>query len=475
MTIDILPDNVFLDIFDFCLFQPDWESWDSTGRIQRMKEWQTLVHVCQRWRSLIYASPRRLDLYLRCSYETRVRKNLVYWPVTLPLIVDYGHPNHTPEDDDVLAALEHSGRVHRISIVGTDSLLRKVVKVMHKQFPALSHLSIDWNLNGSVPVIPKRFLGRSASQLQDLTLTLISLPHLPVLLSSARNLVTIMFEDIFQDGHAYISPKVLAEGLAMLPNLTFLYLTFHDDTSTTDRSSPIRAILPSLTLFDYRGCSNYLEDFLARLDAPRVDCVEIELFPEHDYRAPQLFWFLNRTENLKSDQFRRARLFFLPKNSDFSFKLDDPTGNCCQGQLSLEMWRGVPVLDLVHILCQLTATFSKVDHLSVHGDHDGLGEMDSTEWLPFLRQFPAVETLHLSGGVAAYIVSAIERTADSVTDLLPALHQIWLEDRQNDDDDVPVPVGSIERFLSLRQLSGRPVTIVNTHDEFVEATDRNPL
>ena len=74
--------------------------------------------------------------------------------------------------------------------------------------------------------------------------------------------------------------------------------------------------------------------------------------------------------------------------------------------------------------------------------------------------------------MAAYIVSALEHTADSVTDLLPVLHLIWLDD---DDDDDDVPVGSMERFLSLRQLSDRPVTIVDTYDEFVGVADRNPL
>lgn len=116
-----------------------------------------------------------------------------------------------------------------------------------------------------------------------------------------------------------------------------------------------------------------------------------------------------------------------------------------------------------------------MDHLSAHGNYVGLGNVDSNEWLPFLRQFPAVESLHLSEGVAACIVSALEHTADSVTDLFPALRLIWLDDGENDDGDVPM--WSIERFISLRQLSGRPVAIVDTYDELVEAADRlrNPL
>ncbi|KAH9171704.1 hypothetical protein EDB89DRAFT_1969625, partial [Lactarius sanguifluus] len=88
------------------------------------------------------------------------------------------------------------------------------------------------------------------------------------------------------------------------------------------------------------------------------------------------------------------------------------------------------------------------------------------DWVPFFL-FPAAETLHLSGGVVAYIVSALEDPANSeemVTDVFPTLHTIWLDDMDNEDSDEPV--GSIERFLAMRQLTGFPVTVVDTEDEF---------
>ena len=468
VTIDILPDNVFVDIFDFCLFQSKWDP------SQRTKQWQILVHICQRWRSIIFASARRLDLYLTCSYRTRLEKNLAYWPVTFPLAIHYTRRHRTPEDDGALAVLEHSDRIHHIKVRGTDSLL---AKVMQKPFPTLLHVDIEWDCNGkavppleSIPVIPWTFLGQSASRLQYLCLSNLSFPHLPALLLSARNLVTLKLENIFQGGYAYLSPKAMAGGLAMLPSLTTLSIELHYDTPPANQGSsrqdpPIRAILPSLTVFYYMGFSEYLEEFLSQIDTPRVDHVEIEYYAQ-ELRALQLSRFIDRTENLKFDQCRRTKAVFLPES--FSVVFDFSQGGAHRVQLSLTMhqaWRAL-------FLGQLTATFSNVDHLSVHGDQFGLDEMDSTEWLPFLRQFPAVKALRLSGGVAAYITSALEHTADSVTDLLPALYLIWLDDEENGDDEVPV--GSMETFLSVRQLSGRPVTIVDTYNEFVEA-DRNPF
>ncbi|KAH8989354.1 hypothetical protein EDB86DRAFT_2831606 [Lactarius hatsudake] len=116
--------------------------------------------------------------------------------------------------------------------------------------------------------------------------------------------------------------------------------------------------------------------------------------------------------------------------------------------------------------------FSNLNHLDAHGDHVHPQEMDIMDWLPIFCLFPAVKTLHLSGGVAASIASALEDTADPeemVTDVLLALHLIWLDEAADDEDedkDHNEPVGSIEQFLSLRQLSGCPVTVIDTKDEF---------
>ncbi|KAH8980987.1 hypothetical protein EDB86DRAFT_2835093 [Lactarius hatsudake] len=97
--------------------------------------------------------------------------------------------------------------------------------------------------------------------------------------------------------------------------------------------------------------------------------------------------------------------------------------------------------------------------------------MDITDWLPFFRLFAAVKTLHLSGGVAAYIASALEDAADPedmITDVFPVLRLIWLDEAAEDEeeDDEDEPAGSIEQFLSMHQLSDHPVTVVDTEDEF---------
>ncbi|KAH9062606.1 hypothetical protein EDB83DRAFT_2603238 [Lactarius deliciosus] len=231
-TIDMLPDNVLLEIFDFCLRDPTMSKIDV---MQRPRKWQILVHVCQRWRRIIFESPRRLDLHLSCSYGTPVRRNLGFWSVTLPLAVDYPFclPRLSPEDEDnIIAALGHASRVYRIDILAPGPLIGKVAVVMQKSFPALTHLDLGWDLNGvpTPPVIPRKFLGGSAPRLRYFRLGRVSFPQLPTLLLSARNLITLKVKDISQNG--YISPEAMVESLAVLTRLRTLSIALDEKTSS---------------------------------------------------------------------------------------------------------------------------------------------------------------------------------------------------------------------------------------------------
>jgi len=439
------------------------------GSSGQMTVWQRLVHVCQRWRQIIYASPRYLDLHLYCSYQTPFRKNLSRWP-EFPLIIDYIIPDDD-DDDDLIAALEHSDRVHRIDLIRTNPEVEEVVAAMEVPFPVLTHFKLTGSEDDGrrMPYLPDGFLGGSAPCLQHLRLEAIAFDNLPKLLLSARDLVSLQLDYIPVAGYGYISPKAMVEGLAGLTKLRTLCIRFPSPIpSRRSRErrpdSPMCAVLPSLTQFEFGGESEYLENFVAQIDTPRVEDIRIEYFKQ-EVQAGQLSQFIGRTENLKLAQFRRAHVT-LDFNIAF-IELDRPQGECHQARLSLTVsdpeLEIFPVPGMAHVLGQLVAMLSNVGHLFVHGDHEDFGrEEDTDEWLPLLRLFPAVEALRVSGGLEGDIASVLEDIAEEmVTEVLPALHLLWLVDNSE-------PVGSTERFLSLRQLSGRPVTIVNTQDEFVE-------
>ena len=446
-----------------------------------------MVHVCQRWRGIIFASPRRLNLHLTCSYGIPVQKNLVFWPVTFPLVIEYdrrGGPI-TPEDEDnIVAALEHPSRVRHIKIEAAKaSLIKKVATTLRESFPVLTDLELSCQ-DSVIPVISRRFLGGSTIQhLQRLHLSGVSFPQLPSPFSSARNLLSLVIDGM--PANDYITPDAMVKSLAALTRLEHLSISFYEEISPSDQwrsHTHPRIILPALARLSYGGRSEYLEEFLARIDAPRVD-VRIE-YSMHRIQALQLSRFIDRTEILKIDQYTRAHVYFYEDDCLFGLNRSQEAwlqGNPFFFKIMGEASLKVQVRHMAHLIGQLAAgVFSKVDDLFAHGDNV-LGGVGLPEWLSLFCLFPAVKTLRLSGKLAVYVASALEDTTEEmVTDLLPALSLIRIaecdegypDDKLEGDDDWMEEVGSMERFLSLRQLSGCPVRVIHPEDELAEVERR---
>ena len=80
-----------------------------------------LAHVCRRWRSVVFQSPRRLNLRLLCTpkrAKTPARNTLDIW-LPLPLVirdVDDIFYGELPGADNIIAALEHNDRVGQIEL-----------------------------------------------------------------------------------------------------------------------------------------------------------------------------------------------------------------------------------------------------------------------------------------------------------------------------------------------------------------------
>src|SRR6266852_2410090 len=154
IRIDILPDDVLLEIFDFYVRMSLM-----CGGKTRIEAWQSLIHVCRRWRSLVLGSPRRLNLRLCCSPETPTRDTLDIWPA-LPIIVD-GHMAISPATDNILAALGQNNRVCRVSLFDIAGWqMEQVLAAMQVPFPELTDLRL-WSRDETLPVIPDSFLGGS--------------------------------------------------------------------------------------------------------------------------------------------------------------------------------------------------------------------------------------------------------------------------------------------------------------------------
>ena len=174
IDIMMLSDNVLLEIFDA------YRICDSDFCDYLVWQWGRLVHVCQRWRQIIFASPLRLHLHLHCTYETHIRKLLGCWPA-FPISVDYARKGLSPDDEDhILAALEHSDRVGLLYLYIRAPELAKLSTVIQKPFPVLKVLCLS-RKSWPESVLPSGFLGGSAPCLQELNLDDIIFLELPTL------------------------------------------------------------------------------------------------------------------------------------------------------------------------------------------------------------------------------------------------------------------------------------------------------
>ena len=144
----MLPDDVLLGIFDFFM--------EEEGRPPKVDfEWHTLVHVCRRWRSVVFGSPRRLDLRLVCSDKTPARDTLHVWPA-LPLFIEC---DNTAENvDNIIAVLERSDRVYGIDLIVQGPDLEQLSAAMQVPFPKLTYLLLRSN-GKTMSVLPDSFLG----------------------------------------------------------------------------------------------------------------------------------------------------------------------------------------------------------------------------------------------------------------------------------------------------------------------------
>ena len=123
------------------------------------------------------------------------------WPA-LPLVVQ-GSTTLTLNTDNILAALGQSNRVCQLELhlAGRESV--EVLAAMEVPFPEMTRIllfSDDEIDDEAPPTIPDSFLGGFAPRLQSFRLDGIPFPGLPILLSSATNLVSLFLSKIPHSG-----------------------------------------------------------------------------------------------------------------------------------------------------------------------------------------------------------------------------------------------------------------------------------
>ena len=478
MTINILPDDVLLYIFFVeglgyhgrpSISLEDHEDDDRVRRLPWM--WHRLVHVCRRWRSIVFASPNFLDLRLVCGPMTLMKLTRILPP--LPIIITNAFDSYVPEDYDFDALIMHPNRVREIYIVDQSrSVLQRLASVtwMQEQFTALTHLTLVRSRTclGSAPVLPDGFLGGSAPHLQSLALTSILFPALPNLLMSATHLVRLALRDIPHSG--YFSPEVIVTALANLVNLECLIIRFISPLSRPNRKiqSPTTLIsLPALTRYEFKGASEYLEDFVAQIDAPSLNSICITFFPQPIFDIPRLAQFMGRITWLH--KLKEAHFQFGPGGAYAEIRL--PATRTIDGDYGLSIscrvldWRHSSESSLAQVFTSFVPSIYIVDHLYIYEAQYQWHWQDDPDveyiqwpwkWLEIFLPFSAVNSLYLTKKIASSIARALQELVGSgTTEVLPTLQNIFLEGLQPSGH---IPEG-IQKFVAARQLSGNPIIV----------------
>jgi hypothetical protein len=433
---------------------------------QREGAWQSLVHVCRRWRSIVFGSPRHLNLQLVCRDTTPARDTLDVWPALPLVILWYGH--RTGSVDNIIVGLERRDRVCKIYLANLRSLVLEILLTeMQQPFPELSNLLLH-SLGETLPVVPDSFLRGSAPRLEALELNGIPFPGLPKLLLSATQLVELRLFEIPHSG--YISPEEMVTALSSLTSLKEFSLEFHSPRSCPNRASrrpppSTRSVLPVLRYIRFKGVTEYLEDLVARVDAPRLNNLSITFFNDIVFDTPQFIQFISRTPTSRALEKAHINLRNRDAILDFS---SQTSGN---GEVYVKiLCRGLDwQLSSVEQVCaSCLPPLSVLEDLQIYElsrdprwQPDWKDDIENGLWLGLLHPFTSVKNLYLSEQYALRIGPALqELVGGRTTEMLPALQNIFLKGLEPSG---PVQDG-IGQFVASQQVTSRPIAVSRWDD-----------
>ena len=460
VTFGALPDDVLLETFEFYLGK---DVLDYIGG-QNYDGWQTLVHVCRRWRCIVFASPRRLDLKLYCTQHRSVNsKTLDIWPA-LPIVINAYEVHSKDGVTNVIAALRHHNRVCKIDYRNyrnwqfQDSFLKEFAAI-DKPFPALTSLNLT-SFGQNVPVLPDSFLGGSAPLLRHLYLDGIPYPSIGKLLSSTTNLVTLTLSNIPHSG--YIAPEAIVPCLSVLANLGFLHLGFRHPRSRAHQTSrhppPLtRVAFHNLTFFLFKGDAEYLEDILSQIETPVLEHGDFSFFNRLVFGTPLLGHFIRRTKAFMSIHI--AYIAFDSNSVEVKFLDDGKSLEPLRLNISCEPldWQ---LSAVAQVLNSLLSSLPTLETLKIAVDHDDWkSEIEVVQWLELFHPLTSVKEMTLVGeGSVRLVPPALQELArERPTEVLPTLQILSLPTIGWQSSGL---VGeAIEQFIATRQLYGHPVTV----------------
>jgi hypothetical protein len=249
--------------------------------------------------------------------------------------------------------------------------------------------------------------------------------------------------------------------LSSLTSLSRLVIDFQSPRSCPGRVGrrppPLtRTLLPTLTQFVFVGVSEYLEEFVARIDVPLLTKLHINFFHQLIFDTPQLVRFIGRTPKFETKD-GESRVVFSSGSFSVSFPL---TFN---GTLQMGIRCGQTDWQLSSLAQVCNSSFPlipTVEHLYIDDDifvrPDWQDDIENTQWLEVLHPFAAVTDLYISQEFTPRVAHVLkELVGETVTEVLPALRTLFLEAPSQSG---PIQE-AIEQFTAARQLASRPISV----------------
>ena len=444
----MLPDVALLKIFD--IYGHDAYDFDKRYD-EQIEAWHTLVHVCRKWRTVVFGSPLRLNLRLHCTARTPVTKTLDVWPL-LPIIV-WENDEESWDADNIVAALNHSDRICELRFFNIrTSQSEKVLGAIRQPFPALTSLLL-YNRDETIPFVPGLFLGASAPRLETLAMSGIPLLGIPKLLLTATHIVNLGLWRIPHFG--YFQPEAIVTCLSLLTGLKLLDLGFESPRCRPNRRRlppRTRTLLPALIWLKFKGVGEYLEDFVALVDAPLLNYLDITFFHQLIFNTPQLTQFISRTPELKAGD--KAHLRFSDQDVSVTLNWDGPGVNGIKLGVSCghSDWQLSSLAQIFNSSLAAASIFIRGDLSQMRWQDD----IEGSQWLELLHSFTDVKDLYVHSEFIQGISLALqEPVGGSVLEVLPALQNLFLGELRPSE---PVQE-AIWHFVTARKLSGHTINI----------------
>jgi hypothetical protein len=212
--------------------------------------------------------------------------------------------------------------------------------------------------------------------------------------------------------------------------------------------------LPSLSQLTFSGASKYFEDFVARIDTPRLTWLWITFFMNLSFDIQQLRNFIDHRDGL--EPFNQAIIQLTGRRVTIVF--GSPTW------FMLEIGCNMPDRQLsliTQIFGQQLPLLSHMEQVELQENfmvfrRKDIPDMDSLLWLELSRLFVVAETVYVSKRLVSPVATALEDlTVQMATEVLPMLQTLFLEGLE--------PSGPVHEaimsFANARQLSQQPVDI----------------